>query len=92
MNVSGRIETPEQIRRNAVNNSTSKSHWSFAKSARFGDSRGCTNTISYDLPSGATKRASGIGYGSRSKVFDGTNHTNPSPCKYEAPTSFSNNK
>ena len=92
MNITGRIETPQQVLRHPVNNSSAKTHWSFAKAARFPDSRGYTATISYNLPSNVTKRTSGIGYGSRSKVFDGVNLTNPSPGKYEAPTSFSNNK
>jgi hypothetical protein len=92
MNITGRIETPDQVLRHPVNNSSAKTHWSFAKAPRFPDHRGCTNTISYDLPSNITKRATGIGYGSRSKVFDGNNTTHPSPGKYEAPTSFSNHK
>ncbi len=89
MNITGKLETTQQIFNHQANTSSAKTQWSFSKSPRFKDKRGYTNTISYDLPSGASRRKSGIGYGNRSKVFDGVNLTNPSPGKYEAKTDFS---
>jgi hypothetical protein len=88
MNVTGRIESSQQILNHPANTSTAKTHWSFAKAPRFGDNRGYTSTISYNLPSNVSKRYSGIGYGSRSKHFDGHNVTNPSPGKYESLSEF----
>jgi hypothetical protein len=70
------------VLKHPANNSTSKYHWSFSKSKRFSDNRGYTQTISYNLPSSASRRKSGFGFGNRSKFFDGQNLTNPSPGKY----------
>jgi hypothetical protein len=92
MNHSGRIEQPQQILKHQTNNSTAKYHWSFSKSRRFSDNKGYTQTISYNLPSSVSKRKSGIGYGSRSKYFDGLNTTNPAPGLYELGTTFENKK
>lgn len=92
MHHSGRIEPPQQVLKHQANDSTAKYHWSFSKSSRFGDNKGYTQTISYDLPNSLSKRKSGIGYGSRSKNFDGFNTTNPPPGLYELGTSFENRK
>ena len=88
MNHSGRIEHPAQILKHPANNSTSKYHWSFSKSNRFGDNKGYTQTISYNLPSSVSRRKSGIGYGNRSNFFDGNNMTNPPPGLYDLGSSF----
>ena len=69
MNISGRIETPQQILKHPSNTSTAKHHFSFSKSPRFPTPKAYTDTISYDIPSSVSKRKSGIGYGGRSKVF-----------------------
>ena len=88
MNHSGRIEQPAQILKHLSNNSSSKYHWSFSKSSRFGDNKGYTQTISYNLPSSVSRRKSGIGYGNRSNFFDGNNMTNPPPGLYDLGSSF----
>lgn len=88
MNHSGRIEQPAQILKHPANNSSSKYHWSFSKSSRFGDNKGYTQTISYNLPSSVSRRKSGIGYGNRSNFFDGNNMTNPPPGLYDLGSSF----
>jgi hypothetical protein len=82
MNITGRIETPAEVLKHPANNSTAKNHWSFAKTPRFPNHKGYTATISYNIPSSASKRKSGFGYGDRSKHFDGQNTKNPSPAKY----------
>ncbi len=69
MNITGRIETPQQILKHPANTSSAKYHWSFSKSARFPMAKAYTATISYNLPSSVSKRKSGIGYGDRSKNF-----------------------
>jgi len=84
MNITGREETPIDILKHPANTSTAKYLYSFPKSKRFPDNKGYTNTISYNIPSSASKRKTGFGYGSRSKFFDGQNVTNPSPGKYES--------
>lgn len=88
MNTSGMLETSQQIGQHQANTSTSKQRWSFSKSARFPNHRGYTNTISYDLPSSKSKRKTSLGFGNRSKHFDGVNLTNPSPCKYQQSSDF----
>jgi hypothetical protein len=92
MNITGRVESPRQILNHAANTSSSKYHWSFSKASRFTGPRGYTDTISYDMPSSASKRKSGIGYGGRSRQFDGNNVSNPSPCKYKSTSDFENKK
>ena len=92
MNVTGVIETPQQILQHPANTSSAKYHWSFAKSPRFPTPKGYTATLSYNLPSSVSRRKSGIGVGDRSKFFDGVNVDNPPPCKYEATSDFSNKK
>ena len=88
MNVTGRIETSQQICRNQANTSSAKQQWSFSKAPRFAAYRGYTNTISYELPDSKSKRKAGIGVGNRSKHFDGVNTANPSPFKYQAKSDF----
>lgn len=81
MNITGRLETPQQILNHPANTSSAKYHWSFSKAARFPTPKAYTATISYNLPSSVSRRKSGIGYGNRSKNFEGSKD-NPSPCKY----------
>lgn len=63
MNVTGRIETPQQILNHPANTSSAKYHWSFSKASRFPLNKSYTATISYNIPSSASKRKSGIGVG-----------------------------
>jgi hypothetical protein len=69
MNITGRIETPQQILNHPANTSSAKHHWSFSKASRFAAPKGYTATLSYDLPSSISRRKSGIGYGGRSRHF-----------------------
>lgn len=88
MNVTGRLESPTNILKHPANDSTAKYHWSFSKSPRFQEKKGYTSTICYDLPSSASRRKSGFGYGNRSTFFDGQNSGHPAPCQYEGSTAF----
>ena len=92
MNITGRIENPTAILKHPANNSSAKTQWSFPKSARFGTPKSYTQTISYDLPSTIARRKSGIGYGNRSRFFDGQNVSNPCPTRYKDSKSIENKK
>jgi hypothetical protein len=71
MNITGRVETPQQVLNHPANTSSAKYHWSFSKASRFPGNKSYTATISYNLPSSVSRRKSGIGYGDRSKNFEG---------------------
>ena len=88
MNITGRIESPTGVLKNPSNDSSAKFQWSFSKSARFPQPKGWTSTISYDLPSTASKRKPGIGFGNRSTIFDGQNKAQPDPTRYRLSSAF----
>jgi hypothetical protein len=90
MNVTGLIENPKQIRNHQANTSTSKNQWSFSKSSRFRENKGYTATISYNLPSSSSRKAS-IGVGNRSNYFD-DHLNNPAPVNYDKKSDFSSDK
>ena len=88
MNITGRTDTYVGVLRHPANDSKSKYHWSFSKSARFPDSKQYTATISYNLPSTVSRRKSGFGYGNRSTHFDGQNIGHPPPTTYNQGSAF----
>jgi len=92
MNITGRIEGPTGVLKHPSNDSSAKHQFSFPKSALLGTPKSYTQTISYDLPSTITRRKSGIGYGTRSRHFDGQNVTNPCPTRYNDAKSIENKK
>jgi hypothetical protein len=92
MNFSGRIDTPQQVLRHPSNDSSAKHHWTFSKAARFPNQKNNTNIASYSLPSGKSNRHSGIGFGDRSKNFDGVNLNHPPPTKYDLSSDFDQKK
>lgn len=91
MNVTGLIEHPKQIRNHQANTSTSKNQWSFSKSSRFREPKTYTDTISYNLPSSASRRKASIGVGDRSNHFD-DHLRNPAPVAYDNKSAFSADK
>lgn len=88
MNITGRTDTPVAVLKHPANDSTSKHHWTFSKSARFPQPKSYTATISYDLPSTKSRRKSGIGFGNRSNFFDGQNKDTPDPTRYRLSSAF----
>ena len=92
MNITGQTDTPLGVLKHPANDSSSKYHWSFAKSARFTQPKGYTATISYDLPSTKSRRKSGIGFGNRSTFFDGQNKGKPDPTRYQISSAFRNGR
>ena len=87
MNITGQIDTPAGVLKHPANDSSSKFQWTFSKSARFPQPKTYTSTISYDLPSTASRRKSGMGFGNRSTIFDGLKDK-PDPTRYTISSTF----
>ncbi len=77
--------TPQQIRNNPINNSSAKQQWSFSKASRFAQPKP-SQSVGHYRSSLSTRKAS-IGYGNRSKFFDGNNET-IDPSAYTLSSSF----
>lgn len=75
-------ETREQIIKNPLNDSTSKTSWSFGKGARFKTLSHICPHVSYDINlSTNSKRKTSFGYGKRMS-FVLENKFTPSPITY----------